>query len=235
MDCHIGAIVGSYNNPKILPGFCAEQLDFTRQSRKRRVPGTFDLLVGFAAPTRFHRLNFFIMGLFEKKKPADDVEAVQPEKYTNEADSGDFVPDEGAVQAETFVVGDGWVAKAQRLAGKFGVEQRGIERVPSDERTNDGMSQIGTLVRSFDFSTEQSELIKMIVAQREHGCLILCNWSPRIPHLLPWIYRYHLDHLLRQSYWNNSCLLLLHLWPSLWSETDGIESILFRMVRCKDQ
>ncbi|KAH8679925.1 permease for cytosine/purines, uracil, thiamine, allantoin-domain-containing protein [Tricladium varicosporioides] len=85
------------------------------------------------------------MGLFEKKTLVDDVEAVPSEKYTNEADSGDFVPDEGAVHAETFVVGDGWVAKAQRLAGKFGVEQRGIERVPSDERTNDGMSQIGTL------------------------------------------------------------------------------------------
>lgn len=36
-------------------------------------------------------------------------------------------------------------ARAQRLAGKFGVEQRGIERVPSDERLPAGMSQIGTL------------------------------------------------------------------------------------------
>jgi NCS1 nucleoside transporter family len=36
-------------------------------------------------------------------------------------------------------------ARAQRFAGKFGVEQRGIERVPSDERLPAGMSQIGTL------------------------------------------------------------------------------------------
>ena len=85
------------------------------------------------------------MGPFSKKEY--DVEAVQ-EKPTlsNENDSGDFIPDDGAVHAETFVIGDSLYAKTQRLAGKFGVEQRGIERVPSDERLPAGMSQIGTLV-----------------------------------------------------------------------------------------
>jgi len=38
-----------------------------------------------------------------------------------------------------------WYAKTQRLAGKFGVEQRGIERVPSDERENAHISQVGTM------------------------------------------------------------------------------------------
>jgi hypothetical protein len=85
------------------------------------------------------------MGPFAKKEY--DVEAVtEKPSLTNENDSGEYVPDDGAVHAETFVIGDSWYAKAQRLAGKFGVEQRGIERVPSDERLPAGMSQIGTLV-----------------------------------------------------------------------------------------
>ena len=79
-----------------------------------------------------------------------DVEAAPAEKpsFVNETDSAEYIGDEGAVAAETFVVGDSFYAKAQRLAGKFGVEQRGIERVPSDERLPAGMSQIGTLVSS---------------------------------------------------------------------------------------
>ena len=76
-----------------------------------------------------------------------DVEAkAQKPHFTNETDSSEYIADDGAVHAETFVIGDSWYAKTQRLAGKFGVEQRGIERVPSDERLDAGMSQIGTLV-----------------------------------------------------------------------------------------
>ncbi|KAI0810287.1 purine-cytosine permease [Xylaria sp. FL0064] len=41
--------------------------------------------------------------------------------------------------------GDSLFAKLQAFAGKYGVEQRGIERVPNDERTDSSMSQIGTL------------------------------------------------------------------------------------------
>jgi hypothetical protein len=48
-----------------------------------------------------------------------------------------FAPDEsGAVHGDTFVTGDSLYARIQRLAGRFGVEQRGIERVPEDERTD---------------------------------------------------------------------------------------------------
>jgi len=76
-----------------------------------------------------------------------DVESGMAEKptFVNETDSADMIGDEGAVPAETFIVGDSFYAKAQRFAGRFGVEQRGIERVPSDERLPAGMSQIGTM------------------------------------------------------------------------------------------
>ncbi|KAI9773146.1 MAG: purine-cytosine permease [Geoglossum simile] len=68
----------------------------------------------------------------------DDVEAGS-EKAT-------CVDDSGAVPAETFEVGDSVYAKLQRVAGKFKIEQRGIERVPENERTDlDGLVNVGTM------------------------------------------------------------------------------------------
>jgi hypothetical protein len=76
----------------------------------------------------------------------NDIEAAITEKPGFSNNSDDYIPDDrGAVPAETFVVGDSWYAKTQRLAGKFGVEQRGIERVPNDERDNAHISQVGTM------------------------------------------------------------------------------------------
>lgn len=79
-----------------------------------------------------------------------DVESAQEstEKYAPEGypDVGVGFSDEGAVHKHEFTSGEGWYYKLQRIAGKFGVEQRGIERVPADERTDTGMSKIGTMV-----------------------------------------------------------------------------------------
>ena len=86
---------------------------------------------------------------YKKEYDIETAPAEKP-KFANETDSAEYIGDEGAVSAETFIVGDSFYAKAQRFAGKFGVEQRGIERVPSDERLPAGMSQIGTLVSSLD-------------------------------------------------------------------------------------
>lgn len=54
--------------------------------------------------------------------------------------------DEGAVRKSDFTAGNSTYAKLQRFAGRFGIEQRGIERVPRDEQTETHMSKIGTLV-----------------------------------------------------------------------------------------
>jgi hypothetical protein len=78
------------------------------------------------------------MGPFEKKHDLED----QPT-----SDVGVGYVDENVVHKEEFTAGDSMYAKMQRFAGKFGVEQRGIERVPVEERTDTGMSKIGTLVR----------------------------------------------------------------------------------------
>jgi hypothetical protein len=53
----------------------------------------------------------------------------------------------GAVLGESFEYGDTVYAKLQRLAGRFHIEQRGIERVPEIERTDTSYSNIGTMVR----------------------------------------------------------------------------------------
>lgn len=52
--------------------------------------------------------------------------------------NGSYVDQEGAVPGEAFEIGDTMYAKLQRLAGKLKIEQRGIERVPEDERTDQG-------------------------------------------------------------------------------------------------
>jgi len=131
------------------------------------------------------------MGPFSKNKSDFDVESVPAEKSGGSSEYGSgIVPDEGAVPAETFVLGDSWYARTQRLAGKFGVEQRGIERVPSDERSDAGMSQIGTLVSFPSYMTLQYKIAtnSKIVAQCQHGRFVFCHWSSGIPCLLPWIH-----------------------------------------------
>lgn len=57
-----------------------------------------------------------------------------------------YTSGENVVHKSDFTVGDSWYAKCQRFAGKLGVEQRGIERVPEDERTDTTMSKVGTMV-----------------------------------------------------------------------------------------
>jgi purine-cytosine permease-like protein len=57
-----------------------------------------------------------------------------------------YVDDSGAVPGESFEVGDTLYAKLQRVAGKFKIEQRGIERVPESERTDThGLVNVGTM------------------------------------------------------------------------------------------
>lgn len=75
------------------------------------------------------------------EKTTYDVEYHADEKHR----SG-IVPDEtGAVHGEVFVQGDTLYAKLQRVATRFGVEARGIERVPEDERTDKSTVKVGTM------------------------------------------------------------------------------------------
>ncbi|KAI1258421.1 purine-cytosine permease [Xylariaceae sp. FL1019] len=71
------------------------------------------------------------------------------EKMDKESAGSDLgsghVTDLNSVPKEAFSEGNSVWAKLQRAAGKYGVEQRGIERVPSDERTDTSLTHVGTL------------------------------------------------------------------------------------------
>ena len=65
--------------------------------------------------------------------------------------NGMYMQEDGAVPGQTFEIGDSTYAKIQRFAGKFHIEQRGIERVPEDERHDTGFRGLlnaGTMVRT---------------------------------------------------------------------------------------
>ena len=62
--------------------------------------------------------------------------------------NGIYVDEAGAVPGESFAYGKSTYAKIQRFAGRFGVEQRGIERVPENERTDTSLRKVGTMVRT---------------------------------------------------------------------------------------
>jgi hypothetical protein len=83
--------------------------------------------------------------VFYKKGDMEAEAGSASEKYS---DVGVVSADDGAVHTSEFVAGDSVYAKLHRFAGKMGVEVRGIERVPLDERSDTGMSKIGTLVSS---------------------------------------------------------------------------------------
>ena len=78
----------------------------------------------------------------------DDIEntsSVDAERGYGEKD-GTFVDEATAVPGDSFTYGDSTYAKIQRFAGKLKIEQRGIERVPEDERTDTSLANVGTMV-----------------------------------------------------------------------------------------
>lgn len=56
-----------------------------------------------------------------------------------------------AVPGAALVYGNTMYAKINRVADRFRIEARGIERVPDNERTDQGLMQVGTMV-GFVFS-----------------------------------------------------------------------------------
>ena len=78
-------------------------------------------------------------------KPVYDVEYGKTD--INEKRHHSVIPpdESGAVRGESFETGNSTYAKLQRFVGKYGVEQRGIERVPADERTDTNQWKVGTM------------------------------------------------------------------------------------------
>lgn len=68
------------------------------------------------------------------------------EKRAGTVEPALFEDEMGAVPGSSFEYGNSVYAKLQRLVGKINVEQRGIERVPEDERTDSSYWNIGSMV-----------------------------------------------------------------------------------------
>jgi hypothetical protein len=175
------------------------------------------------------------MGPFSKER--DDVVDVEKtaaigdmEKTlsSNENGSSDYIPDDGAVHAETFVLGDSWYAKTQRLAGKFGVEQRGIERVPSDERSPAHISQVGTMWLSANMVVSSFAIGALAYPVFFLGFIDTVSRILALLNILSLIYLPDLDHILHQLARYNSRVLLQHFWAPFWIEANGSFKIFFR-------
>jgi hypothetical protein len=85
--------------------------------------------------------------LREKDLEAGDFNKEDLKPVSSEPPNGEY---DGAVPGESFEAGNSLYAKVMRFAGKYGVEQRGIERVPEDERTDNKrpLLNVATMVSS---------------------------------------------------------------------------------------
>ncbi|MCJ1420141.1 purine-cytosine permease [Xylographa parallela] len=84
--------------------------------------------------------------LGEKKYGIHDGPIVDTERGSPVGEkNGVYYDDTGAVASESFAYGDSTTAKIHRFAGRFNIEQRGIERVPESERTDRNLHKIGTM------------------------------------------------------------------------------------------
>lgn len=84
-------------------------------------------------------------------QPGEDLEKNQVDTGGSNDDEDKrpilvLVDDGGAVPGESFEYGNGLYAKAQRFAGRFKIEQRGIERVPLAERNDTSYLNVGSMV-----------------------------------------------------------------------------------------
>lgn len=75
---------------------------------------------------------------------APRIENAYESRSNETSEAYDNVSD-GAVPGESFEYGDSLYARIQRVAGKFRVEQRGIERVPENERTDTSYFNISSM------------------------------------------------------------------------------------------
>lgn len=82
------------------------------------------------------------------------LEAADVEKQARHSQL--YTPDNVTVPKEAFAEGNSLYAKIQRVAGRFNIEQRGIERVPEDERTDTNLANVGTMVWLSGVSTSKS-------------------------------------------------------------------------------
>lgn len=139
----------------------------------------------------------------------------------------------GAVPGSSFEHGDSMYAKLQRLAGKLKVEQRGIERVPEDERYDNSYLNIGSMVCLNSASFRSTFPLTMSITQvvgRKYGRPVLhdrCFGKGAVQYRFRrWNPHHHLLQLALHIY----RLLFLNLWSRVRPSPDGPLEVLVWMV-----
>ncbi|KAI0473689.1 purine-cytosine permease, partial [Xylariaceae sp. FL0804] len=100
---------------------------------------------------RLSRVAFFFQlpdpTVVDMSVPSEDYEFdnASTETYAVTRLEDGYAGDGNAGHKNFLTRGDALYAKLQALAGRFGVEQRGIEQVPIDQRTDTSLSKVGTL------------------------------------------------------------------------------------------
>lgn len=101
------------------------------------------------------------------------------EKRAGATDPSLVEEETGAVPASSFEYGNSMYARLQRLGGKIKVEQRGIERVPDDERNDSSYWNIGSMVLPpltlLKLSLTRAQTIP--VAGCKHGGPLFHHWG----------------------------------------------------------
>jgi hypothetical protein len=129
---------------------------------------------------------------------------------------GSVVSNHNAVPGESFEIGTGWYARAQRLAGKLKIEQRGIERVPEDERTDAGFKallNVATMWLSANVrATSVLRRCPHHLTSTTDGCVEFRLGTFSQKHVLPWLCGCYAGDPILQPHRYHSGLLLLDLW-----------------------
>jgi hypothetical protein len=140
------------------------------------------------------------------------VEKRSPVSPASPASPIDIV-DENIIRKYQFGDGDDLYAKLQRFAGSHGIEQRGIERVPSDERSMSGMLPVALMVKRPHprfTSTPTADPSPHKVALSQPRRPNLCPRCNRHPRLRPPLLRRRAHHRPGQPHLRPARLLLLH-------------------------
>ena len=164
-------------------------------------------------------------------KAEGDVESGSPTGTWN-TDVGDVV-DGNAVRNEDFVAGNSLLVKLQRVAGKYGMEQRGIERVSDDERDDTSVLRVGIMVRESlqregsnyrELAPGNGKLLTLhdsAVVLMQHGRDNLRHGRRGHSRLWAWFCRQCTRHPPSQPCRSPARRPLQRVWCQVWTAPDG--------------
>ena len=213
-------------------------------------------------PSLIFNRNTDTVMLSSLDRASSDLEKVQSQTRSEAGVLQNKLPvEEDPIATRHASSGISWRATLQRLAGRYGVEQRGIEKVSDHERTDTTMTKVGTIVRTWtgwlhldpgaqaapqevsracpgpgrhSVKFQELKLISIPVVVSKHGRIFVRSRGACHSCFRPRIpWRGPGNHLL-QSSWCSFCFLLFLIWTKIWSSPDGAFALLLWLPRQQD-